>query len=408
MSPKKDAIAVVGGAYRELCLRPHWREVFGSGGRAASALAAVGHSVTLHSFVDESTAGVVESRAALESFSFLPTKVTRALSFEYRHGLDVPRIYGTETTSKPLGVSNDLIVRFGMLEGDAIVHGRRVVYDPQNPKSPRLFRQNGSTAQELAIVLNRSEATLLTGLHSATVEQLAKAVLRQESANVVVIKQGASGAFVYDGKSEEVVPAYQSSMVWKIGSGDCFVAHFAAAWLSEGVSAAECAERASKATSFYCETRGLPTSEDLSIWDPPPILPSQRFIEGYRPVVYLAGPFFTLADLWMVDEARTSLMAAGLRVFSPYHDVGYGAADDVVTKDIAAIETTDLMLAIGDGMDPGTVYEIGYARAKGKPVIVYSENEPEEARKMMEGSSCIMCDDFVTSVYQTLWTACKL
>jgi nucleoside 2-deoxyribosyltransferase len=408
MSQMNDVVAVVGGAYLELCLRPHWREVFGSGGRAASALAAVGHSVHLHSYVDDRTAGVIESRAALEAFSFSPTKISRAPLFEYRHGLEVPRIVGVETASQPLHLSNDLIVRFGMLEGDAIVHGQRVVYDPQDAKSPRSFRQNGSTAGELAVVLNRSEAALLTELHSAQVEELAKAVFSKESASVVVIKLGASGAFVYDGKSQAVVPAYQSSTVWKIGSGDCFAAHFAASWLSGGVSAVECAERASRATSFYCETRGLPTTEDLADWKPRPVNPSQRFIEGYRPIVYLAGPFFTLADLWMVDEARSSLLAAGLRVFSPYHDVGYGAADDVVAKDLAAIETTDLMLAIADGMDPGTVYETGYARAKGKPVIVYSENEPEEARKMLQGSDCTMCDDFVTSVYQTLWTACAL
>jgi nucleoside 2-deoxyribosyltransferase len=350
----------------------------------------------------------MSSRAVLESFAFHPSEITRTPSFEYDHGLGVPRIENVEAAAPHLAVKDELVVRFGMLEGDAIVHGDRVVYDPQNAKSPQPYRQNGSTARELAVVLNRSEAELLTGLHSASVAELARAVLNKESASVVVIKQGAMGAYVDDGALSKSIPAYRSSHVWKIGSGDCFAAHFAASWLVNRQTAADSAELASKATAFYCDTRGMPTVEDLAAWAPKPIVPSQRFIDGYKPLVYLAGPFFTLADLWMVNEARSSLIATGLRVFSPYHDVGYGSADDVVVKDLDAIESCDLLLAIADGMDPGTIYEAGYARAKKKPVVVYSESEPEEAKKMMQGSECEMCDDFVTAIYQTLWTGCAL
>jgi nucleoside 2-deoxyribosyltransferase len=77
-----------------------------------------------------------------------------------------------------------------------------------------------------------------------------------------------------------------------------------------------------------------------------------------------------------------------------------------VSRDLAAIEAADLMFAIVDGMDSGTVYEIGYARAKGKPVVVYSENETPEDKKMMQGSGCVLCDDFVTAIYQAIWIAC--
>jgi nucleoside 2-deoxyribosyltransferase len=58
-------------------------------------------------------------------------------------------------------------------------------------------------------------------------------------------------------------------------------------------------------------------------------------------------------------------------------------------------------------MDAGTVYEIGYARAVGLPVIVYSESEPMEDLKMMKGSGCVLKDDFVSAIYHTVWEAAR-
>lgn len=110
----------------------------------------------------------------------------------------------------------------------------------------------------------------------------------------------------------------------------------------------------------------------------------------------------------MVEQARNNLHEMGLRVFSPYHDVGLGSADDVVAQDLQAIVDCDLMLAITDGLDAGTVYEIGYARALNKPVIVYSERHKGESLKMMEGSGCTLCDNYTTALYTTLWEAVKL
>ena len=110
----------------------------------------------------------------------------------------------------------------------------------------------------------------------------------------------------------------------------------------------------------------------------------------------------------MIEQARNNLRDLGLQVFSPYHDVGHGSADDVVQQDLEGIDNSDLVFAIGDGLDSGTMYEIGYARSRGKPVIMYSENESEEDKKMMEGSGCILCSDYVTAIYQTLWTAVEM
>jgi hypothetical protein len=400
------AVAVIGGVYRERCLKPFWDEVFGSGARAASAIARMGTRVELHGYVDALNREVVLARAALERFRLRSTMIDRSHSFEYYHGLDVPRISASDDLQKPLQVTAENAVRFGILEGDAIVHAESAVYDPQNVEHPAHFGANGSRAKRLALVLNRTEAAALAGMHKATTSELANALRMQTAADVVVIKQGPLGAYVLEGRNRHHVPAYQSARVWKIGSGDTFAGHFAHRWLIEGRSAAESADLASRATAFYCETQGLPSPAQLAEFSTRPISTSRRFKNGYRPSVYLAGPFFTLSNLWMIEQVRTSLTSMGLAVFSPYHDVGHGSAADVVSKDLAAIDNVDAIFAISDGMDPGTVYEIGYARAEGKPVIVYCENETPEAKKMMQGSGCVLCDDFVSAVYQLLWIAC--
>lgn len=401
-------IAVVGGVYRERCMRPAWREIYGSAGRAASAMASMGASVSLHSYLDPAAAEVLASRGAFEGFHVARNESVQEIAFDYDHGLATPRILGRGAVEAPLRVSASRVLRFGMMDGDAVVHGQKVVYDPQDAYAPEAFHANGSTADELALVLNQHEAALLTGARDASAEAMAGDLMQQQRAAVVVIKRGAMGALVRDQHGVRTVPAYQSQKVWKIGSGDNFAAHFAYRWLHEGRSAAESADLASRATAYYCQTRGFATPEKLESFALSPIVPSEAFLQGHRPKVYLAGPFFSLAQLWLIEQARSDLLAAGLKVFSPYHDVGHGSAEDVVPLDLEGINDADLIFAVGDGMDPGTVYEIGYARAKGKPVIVYCENESDENKKMMGGSDCLLCDDYVSSIYQTLWTACRL
>lgn len=403
-----EATAVVGGVYRELCMRPAWREIFGSAGRAASAIASMGGKVTLHACLDALAQEVMTVRAALENFTLNSTEINQSATFEYNHGLSTPRIYGVDHSVPTLKVVAGNVLRFGVIEGEVITHGERVVYDPQNAVSPQNYYSNGSSAKELALILNRHEAMLLTGLKNNSVLAMAESLIATAQANVVVIKQGAQGALVHDGRHIEQIPAYRSQSVWKIGSGDAFVGHFSYRWMHEGLSAAESADLASRATAYYCQTRGFPTSKSLESFNPQPVKPSTSFCAGKKPRVYLAGPFFTLAQLWLIEQARRDLRNMGMVVFSPYHEVGHGSADDVVMLDLEGIDDADIVFAIGDGMDAGTIYEIGYARAKGKPVVMYCENESVENKKMMEGSDCLIQSDYVSAIYQTLWAASVL
>ncbi len=401
-------ITVVGGVYHERCMAPKWQEIYGSGGRAATALARMGAKVKLHAYADSGVAAVIAQRGALEDFEIALTDVPESAGFAYTHGLSSPTIYKPHSNLAPIEITASKVVRFGMLEGDAKVEAQYAVYDPQNAFEPQHFSSNGSTAKHLALILNRHEAELLHGSTGRAVEDLARELAKSEAAEVVVIKMGPMGALVLHDGNITQIPAYRTERVRKIGSGDNFVAHFAYGWLEAGLSPHEAADAASRATAYFCEHQGFASQRIMSTYQPTPIAVSSQYRNGYRPKIYLAGPFFSLAQLWLVEEARNTFLAMGLRVFSPFHDVGHGCADDVVQKDIDAIHECELMFAIGDGLDAGTLYEIGYARALDKKVVMYSENESAEDKKMMEGSHCILCDDFVSAIYRMAWEAVAL
>lgn len=387
-------------------MRPGWREIYGSAGRAASAIAAAGGKACLHGYADTLASDNFLQRAALEEYDVDLTAVSDAITFQYVHGLATPTIISQAAAHPSLAISKERVVRFGMLEGDAVVHANFAVYDPQNVSNPRHFSENGSTAAHLALVLNRYEAAVLSGIVGSPL-QMAQALVSASGAQVVIIKLGPQGALVYaDGQASQI-PAFRTEKVWKIGSGDTFVANFAYRWMS-GQPAVLAARLASRATAYYCEFRGFVTSAQLATYSAMPVELSARCLQGYRPKVYLAGPFFTLTQLWLVEQAREQLQALGLEVFSPYHDVGHASANDVATKDLAAIDSCDILFVIADGLDSGTMYEIGHARAKGKAVVIYCENESDNHLKMMVGAGCLTSKDYVSAIYQTLWTAIEL
>jgi nucleoside 2-deoxyribosyltransferase len=402
-------LAVVGGIYRERCLRPNWDEFYGSAGRAASAICRLGGEVTLHCYLSPDARSVITERQSNEGFDLVATAAPDEVGFFYEHGLAHPKIARPKNHLPALYVRSEKVLRYGMLESTAIVDADYAVFDPQNVDGPEAFHKNGSTAKHLALVLNRYEArALLDGYNGTSLEDVAKKLAEREQAEVVIIKCGPRGALVWHNGKIAAVPAYETPRVWKIGSGDQFAANFAHAWMEERRDPLDAAHQASRATAFYCQHIGFPTADELHQYTPNPISVSERFVAGYHPKVYLAGPFFTLGQLWVVEQARNSLRDMGLNVFSPYHDVGPGEANDVVPKDINGIGECDLMLAIMDGTDAGTVFEVGYAYREGKPVVVYAEYETAENCKMMVGSGCFMCEDFVSSIYQTVWAAAAL
>ena len=183
-----------------------------------------------------------------------------------------------------------------------------------------------------------------------------------------------------------------------MGSGDVFAAHVAARWAVHGDDPVQAADIASRAVAEYAETMALPTPSVSSLLATP--RPPVKVQKGK---VYLASPFFTLSQRWLVDEARHALQEFGLDVFSPVHDVGRGPAQTVAPADLEALDACDCVFAIVDGLDSGTLFEVGYARALKKPVYALAQAVSDEDLKMVVGANCKLFDDFVTALHHTAW-----
>lgn len=401
-------IHVVGGLYSEFCTRPSWAQLYGSAGRAAVAIASMATEVTLHTYATPSAVRefqlVLPWLAATVSLAVTPCETT--VAFQYLHDSAVPSITGIPIPHlAPIQIKEERVVRFGMLEGDAVVDAEWAVYDPQKSAADIRFGDNGSRATHLAIILNLHEARSMCKKLEGDPKECAQQIAQDEGAEVVVIKLGPAGAFIWSREESHIIPAYKTPNVWKIGSGDAFVAQFARAWMGGGTSPKDAALIASRATAYYCNYKIMPESEQLAAFHPEEVKVSPAFLAGRKPKVYLAGPFFDTAQQWFIEEARRNLLELGLAVFSPFHDIGMGPAEDVVDRDLKGIHQSDIMLAIVDGLDAGTVYEIGYACALEKPVVVLCERESEESMKMVQGSGCILCNTYTTALYSTLWEA---
>lgn len=409
-------IHVVGGCYLEVCCWPSIEELHGSAGRAAEAIAHISQSsgTHLHTVLPEKHHNDLQKNFALLDCELHITEATDVVSFYYNHPLAIPEItpsLETISSQEPiqLSIETSNAVIFGMLEAETKVIAKNVVYDPQNAHNPTPFSETNNTAESLALILNLGEAKSMWQRLQTTetseeieIEELSEQLLKKEQAEVLVIKCGQRGALVKKaGCSPEWVPAFETPKVYPIGSGDCFVATFAYFWIEEKIDPLEAAFNASLATAYYCEHRTYPIKSDF-----------QRLRDNAKALkpsstedkkIYLAGPFFNLKEMWLINETRRALMNFGVNVFSPYHDVGVGSAEEVVEHDVKAIEECEVMYALFDGGDPGTLFEIGYAIKAGKTVVIYSENATEEELKMYEGTGCIICHDFSTSIYKACW-----
>jgi hypothetical protein len=397
-------ITIVGGTYDESCFEPFWKEKFGSGLRAYRALSAYTKKpefLEFYTFADSNSEKYLSFLFDEHSQQLHTHHIPEGIKFDYDHPMINPRISPRlDTINKSnnnITVIGENILYFGCIEGVPTVNGNKVVYDPQSPVAPILFSATGSTAKELVYVINLKEAQLLAG--TTELPSIQDFFLSKEKADILILKMGPKGALVFDKNgSTTSIPVYRTSKVWPIGSGDIFASFFAHYWF-KGEDPSTAANNASRLTATYCQEM------DLEMLDKSIVAPETALLINKEPVgqVYLAGPFFTFSQRWLIDQIRTSLLGFNLKVFSPWHDVGHGIAQDVVSKDLEALDSSSLVYAVIDGLDSGTLFEVGYAVKKGIPVIAYVENESPESVKMIEGTNCTIERDLTTSIYRCYW-----
>lgn len=396
-------VSIVGGTYQETCYWPVWNELYGSGWRAVWVFLAFCPDaiITYHTTVGEDVEKTLKAYSGADNLRCRLKKATSNISFNYNHPLACPAVQGCTDERFKLEVNSRYVIGFGMLEALTQIEGEWVVYDPQSPRHPLSFRKQGGKAKHLALVLNESEAQKLSG--EIELNNIKDALLDREGCECLVVKCGAKGAVVFTSKDDkgEVIPVFKTSYVWPIGSGDVFTTVFSFYWFS-GCKPVDAAKYASRAVAAYCENHGDVETIPELLKNDDAFIP---FVPQKKGLVYLAGPFFTLSEKLFVSECRNLLQAMGTNVFSPYHDVGEGKAEDVAPKDIEKLRECTCVFAIVDGLDSGTIFEVGYAVAIGKKVVAYVENETDGALKMLKGTGCDIEKDFTTAIYKTCWYA---
>lgn len=97
-----------------------------------------------------------------------------------------------------------------------------------------------------------------------------------------------------------------------------------------------------------------------------------------KKLIYLAGPLFTHAELEYNCKLKDMLFKKGFSVFLPQEDAEDAASERerqsqecIFKKCVEGMDSSDIVVAVLDGVDvdSGTAWEIGYAYARGKPVI---------------------------------------
>ncbi|MEX0153799.1 PfkB family carbohydrate kinase [Microbacterium sp. LMI1-1-1.1] len=377
---------VVGGSYTETVLYPSRESVFmGSGLRSAEIL---GDEVE----VLVTVATTDEQQEIYRRVSSRVISRQSRVEFEYLDPALGPRVIGLTALSGdvPLVSYPDHdVLAFGLAE---FPHGydvaaERVVFDPQSPGELHPEVLGRINAEKIAVCANRAEARMLTGCSSP--RDAAIALLDLARVETAVVKCGALGYVVAEKSSAHWQHAAPSLTVNSLGSGDVFSSIFAREWFA-GETAFDAAHRANTEVSRH--VAGDSTSHGNTL----PLHP------GYAPRVYLAGPFFTLAERWLVERARVVLDALGARVFSPIHDVGPGDIE-VAQKDLDGLDSCDVVLALLDGFDPGTVYETGWAARQNIPIVGFSSERHPKETKMLVGMGAEIHDDLTTAMYRAIW-----
>ena len=388
---------VVGGTYQETCRDPAYSALIGSGMRAAACLSEVLPDVRLRSAVEEGSRRIAQATAA--GFGLAqPSWIERSarVEFAYETPLSAPTLYGRSARLlEPLAVEDDAVLVFGLVEGEPTAAADSLVVDPQHDIGLALLRSY--QRRRLAVVASGAEIIALAGVVS--VEQAARALVDAVEADVVVAKLGAAGALVVTSAGAEGVGPRPTSRTWPIGSGDAFAAGFAWSWAVGAADPVEAARVGSAAAAAWCSTRTLPLRA-ASLQPGPPLGLRQR------PRVYLAGPFFDVAQRWLVDLAARALHQLGAEVFSPFHHVGPGGAE-VATADLAGLAGSDCVLALLDGLDSGTVFEVGWATKAGLPVVAFCERCSQADLTMVIGSGANVYDDLSSAVYAAIWAGAR-
>lgn len=394
-------ITVIGGTYREINYDDVSMDIFGSGFRSAKFLLENKCAVDFFTSGNDETSGFLkENQKVYKDFNFECIEYNELITFKYGFALDQPTIYPSLlniSKTEKIQIQGENVIAYGMLETDLKIKGKKVIYDPQTPINPTKFSEIGE-ADELIYVVNLNEAQSLAS--TVNTEDIKKYFFESEKVKAFIIKNGPYGATLFYDNEKIVIPSYITDTVSKIGSGDIFTTSFGYYWMIKKLSLKESAINASKSTAFYCDKKVYIDCTKVTKFG------YNKFVHKTlsQKQVYLASPFFSISELILIDKIRTAFLEFGVKVFSPFHDIGLGDNITIAKKDIEGIKNSDIIFCVFDNLDSGTLIESGYALANGKKIIGYHRTCDENKLLMLKPGDFEIYKDLTTAIYHTIWS----
>jgi len=293
------------------------------------------------------------------------------------------------------------------------------LFDPQDGIEPHIpHRSDFGSPEVYTIVLNSTE------LHSAYQQlekkksdadsiDMAKAIKSINNADYIVVKKGMGKSFgiCRNGIVIEYLPRKTKS-VWTIGTGDCFAATLFYYLIICGYEFLESLNFASTSVAYFCDSEYEPKIQLPNLRENPvdfEIIDFHDHESSYKYDVYLAGPFFTTQDLWLVTQVKASLESIGMKVYSPYHELGIVDSFEiakkkyVAEKNLQAIENSGCVIILDDHRDPGTLIEYGASIEQKKKIFIYSLRRKEHLNSMFFGSDFEVMSRISDICYSVYW-----
>mgnify|MGYP001207980604 CR=1 FL=1 len=121
--------------------------------------------------------------------------------------------------------------------------------------------------------------------------------------------------------------------------------------------------------------------------------------------VYFAHPSFTDSQRTFKErfltKLRPFLATTQITLIDPFEHIPIiegdpertlTMAEDIMIECLKLLEGCDVVMALVDDNDTGTAFEIGYAHAVGKPIILISETTCAPANAMLIGAAKVTID----------------
>jgi len=377
---------IAGGVYLERCVTPDTTQLLGSAGRAALGLSSLRNGIVLHTFHPVALWPDLEANFRPYGIECRPSPSSERIEFSYVFPLARPVQSPAIAASRSEELINGRdVLSFGCVEGDFVVRAQQAVFDPQGAP-PRRFREHGAQARRLAVVLNAKEVMARTS--KGSIDEAAGALLSAETADVVLVKDGPNGAYVFeqDGASHSV-PAYASSSNYKIGSGDVFSSIFAHCWF-DGMDPASAADLASRYTAAYVESAALPLPTELPHQVP-------RRPSGAKRLV-LVVPLASTPARWFAHILREAV-----------HDLGVAEVEVIdlarfLAGDVQPVRSGAAMLVCAHDREAASAILSNPRLAEGAPTIFM---DTSVAPQTGEGLGHRIVSDLSQALYEACWAA---